>query len=100
MFGNTIPVDLYYKSCRMVFGEEFSEQRVDRGVINTNKMYGGLTPNVTNVVFVNGDMDPWHRLGIVHDLSNDAPAIFIKGSPHCHDYTPIPSDMDGMKEAR
>lgn len=101
MFGNYIELDVYIHQCKSNFGGEFNEERVDQAVLDTNRMYGGLTPNVTNVVFVNGDMDPWHRLGVLQDLSADAPAIFIKGSSHCHDLLqPDPSDTDNIKEAR
>lgn len=102
MFGNNpVPVDFYYKTCRDSFGEQFNEQRVNQGVIDTNKRYGGLTPNVSHVVFTNGDMDPWHRLAVLQDLSADAPAIYITGSSHCHDLAnPSDDDKENLREAR
>lgn len=50
-----------------------------------------------DVVSVNRDMDPWHRLSIKQDISVDVPAIFINGSAHCH---PHLNDSDSEKEAR
>lgn len=100
IFGiNTVPLEYYLRNCKVIFGNEFDEQRVDQGVINTNKMYGGLTPNVENTVFVNGDMDPWHKLGVLQDLSPAAPAVYITGSSHCHDLS-VNSDEENIKEAR
>ena len=45
----------------------------------TNTEYGGLRINVTNVVFVQGSMDPWRTMGITKSSSQSAPAIYIEG---------------------
>ncbi|KPI95084.1 Putative serine protease K12H4.7 [Papilio xuthus] len=84
-FTNNIPVDLYVKICMKSFGIDFNDVRVDNGIEKVNNMYKGLHPNVTKVVFVNGDMDPWSRLGILEDLSYDAPAVIIPRASHCRD---------------
>ncbi|KOB73335.1 putative serine protease K12H4.7 [Operophtera brumata] len=76
-------------------------ERVDKGVRKTNYMYGGLRPNVKNVVFVNGEMDPWHRLSILKDISYDAPAIVVPFSSHCKALLfDQPGDPEELKEAR
>jgi len=36
-------------------------------------------PYVQNVIFTNGDMDPWHLLSVLKDLNDFSPAIVIKG---------------------
>lgn len=100
MFGNITHLDYFVTSCKLLFGEEFNEERIEQGVNNLNRMFGGLTPNVTNVVFVNGDMDPMHRLSIVQDLSADAPAIFIKGASTCSELHKRFDESDNVKEAR
>ncbi|XP_047028735.1 putative serine protease K12H4.7 [Helicoverpa zea] len=101
MFGNILPVDYYYKNCKDLYGVEFDEERVKQGVIKTNKIYGGLTPNVTNVVFTNGDMDPWHRISVLHDLSPDAPSIYIEGASHCADQSyPYNTENKNITAAR
>ncbi|XP_022130346.2 putative serine protease K12H4.7 [Pieris rapae] len=99
-FGKTVPLDFFIKMCRNVYGPDFDEDRVDKGVDTTNKMYGGLSPNVTRVVFVNGDMDPWSRLGILEDLSYEAPATVIHRASHCTDLLPdVPGATEEIKEA-
>ncbi|CAH4031373.1 unnamed protein product [Pieris brassicae] len=99
-FGKVLPLDFYVKTCRNVYGSDFNEARVDKGVDTTNKIYGGLSPNVTRVVFVNGDMDPWSKLGIVEDLSSEAPATVIHRASHCADLFPeVPSATEEIKEA-
>ncbi|XP_037302042.1 thymus-specific serine protease-like [Manduca sexta] len=57
-----------------LYGPTFNEQRIEEGVKNTNELFGGLKPNVSNVVFVNGELDPYHKLGVLEDVSYDAPA--------------------------
>jgi len=43
-------------------------------------MYGGRLPDLKNVIFTNGDIDPWHALSVLEDLNASSPAIVIKGS--------------------
>lgn len=42
-------------------------------------LYGGRYPKVTQVVFPNGAIDPWHALGVTTNLSSNALAIYIDG---------------------
>lgn len=44
-----------------------------------NVIYGGLTPDVTNVIFTQGMNDPWRSLGVQEDLNSLAPAFVIPG---------------------
>jgi len=43
-------------------------------------MYGGQLPDIQNVIFTNGDIDPWHRLSVLRDLNAFSSAIVIKGN--------------------
>ncbi len=43
---------------------------------------GGLNVSGSNIVFPNGDIDPWHALSVVHDLSPSLTAIYIHGTAH------------------
>ncbi|XP_026331743.1 putative serine protease K12H4.7 [Hyposmocoma kahamanoa] len=76
-FTNCLSVEYYYKACEVQFGPEFGKKRVEDGVKTTNEMYGALHPNVTKVVFVNSEFDPYRKLGVVENLSDDAPAFVI-----------------------
>ncbi|KAJ2939762.1 hypothetical protein O0L34_g17954 [Tuta absoluta] len=100
-FTRNIPAEIYYKMCTGMFGPDFDEKSIDRSIEETNKMYGGLNPNVTQVVFVNGDMDPWSRLGILEDISYEAPAKVIARSSHCRDlFSNRRGDPEELVEAR
>ncbi|KAI8438856.1 hypothetical protein MSG28_011202 [Choristoneura fumiferana] len=100
-FSHLVPLDYYIKLCKGVFGEDFNEKRVDDGVAQTNALYGGITPNVTNVVFTHGDMDPWHRLGVLEDLSETAVVRITNGTSHCAALlSPDASDPDALTKDR
>lgn len=101
LFTGYVPLEFFYNACKALFGEEFDETRIHQGIIRTNEMYGGLHPNVTKVVFVNGDLDPWRRLSILEDLSPDAPAKVIPFASHCQDLSSdSPTDSEELKDAR
>jgi hypothetical protein len=100
-FTKNIPIDFFYNICTRLFGDEYGEARVERGVKETNNMYGGLKPNVSNVVFFNGGLDPWSKLSVLQDISEHTPAIVIPNIGHA---APLGSDDDEdpeeLKEAR
>lgn len=82
-FTHNFPLEYYVEICKALFGSDFDEKRADEGVKATNALYGGRDPNVTKVVFVNGDLDPWHTLSVLKNLSDEAPAFLIPKSSHC-----------------
>ncbi len=78
-------------------------QNIQGNMDVTNDYYGGKTPeDVTRIVYVNGSIDPWHRMGIYEaDLNEDAPAIYIQGSAHCADmYEESSITSPELEEAR
>lgn len=100
-FTRNIPIDLYYRMCTKLFGPNFDENRVATGVEESNQLYGGLRPNVSKVIFINGDMDPWSALSVLEDISYDAPAKIISQASHCRDlFSDRDSDHEELKEAR
>lgn len=100
-FTSNIPLSYYVKICTALFGAEFDEKRIDDGIETVNQLYGGLKPNVTKVVFTNGDMDPWSTLSILEDLSDKAPAVIIPSASHCKDLIPNrTNDTEELREAR
>ena len=82
-WGRVIPVQLFERMCRDVFGPKFTPQLLARGIAATNAEYGGRDISVEKVVFVHGSIDPWHAMGIVQSDREAAPAIYIEGDqPH------------------
>ncbi|KAL7646734.1 UNVERIFIED_CONTAM: hypothetical protein RMT77_001989 [Armadillidium vulgare] len=100
-FGSSFPLNFFLQMCKDIYGEKFDEDLLKRGVERTNIMYGGKNPKVTRVVFIHGSIDPWHRLGVLQDLNDEAPAIFINGTAHCANiHEADPSDPVQLREAR
>uniref|UniRef100_A0A673Z911 Thymus-specific serine protease-like n=1 Tax=Salmo trutta TaxID=8032 RepID=A0A673Z911_SALTR len=70
----------------------------------TNKYYGGDHPNTDRVLYVNGDIDPWHELSVLEenlDKEDKDMAILIKGTSHCADMNPGgAADRPALKQAR
>ncbi|KAM9663669.1 thymus-specific serine protease-like [Trichechus inunguis] len=79
------PLRFFFHTCSDVFGPKFGRDLAVWGVRNTNKYYGGFNVIGSKIIFSNGSNDPWHRLGIIKDISKDLPAVFIKGEGHCAD---------------
>lgn len=78
-------VDYSVEICQRLFGKQFTKEYIEDKVKITNKKFGGLTPKVTKVIFVHGEIDPWKTLGVVANLSAEAPVMMIEGASHCND---------------
>ncbi|XP_014206647.1 putative serine protease K12H4.7 [Copidosoma floridanum] len=85
VFGTLFELDFFVDLCQNLYGEYYDKNLLEYGVSRTNIQYGGRLPDVTNVIFTNGDVDPWHRLSVLEDLNESSPAILISGTSHCED---------------
>jgi pimeloyl-ACP methyl ester carboxylesterase len=76
-----ITVAYHLGVCQRLFG--FGAPRmpvVDR----INADYGGADNFTgTNVIFSNGDEDPWRALSVTSPINPTVPAVLIKGQSHC-----------------
>ncbi|XP_047993365.1 putative serine protease K12H4.7 [Leguminivora glycinivorella] len=98
-FVHWSPLEYWFKHCKgLVEGD--IEKRIDEGVTKTNKMYGGLSPKVSKVVFTHGDMDPWHSIGVQTALGPEAPVVMSNASSHCGILVEIYKEPADMKEKR
>jgi hypothetical protein len=85
-FGNLVPVEYWIDFCTDAFGADFNPELK---VKQTNEHYGGrylptTTPN--NIVFVNGNIDPWHSLSVYEPIPNSPiETVFVQGTAHCAD---------------
>ncbi|XP_054420796.1 thymus-specific serine protease [Pteronotus mesoamericanus] len=85
--------------CEKVFG--LSTSSIVQAVAQTNSYYGGQTPGATQVLFVNGDTDPWQVLSITQALGPSVSALLISGASHCSDMAPErPSDSPSLRQGR
>jgi len=101
VYGSSLPLDFFERWCMDAFGEDFTHEMLANNVANTNIEYGGFQPSVSNVVFVHGSIDPWHAMGVLEDLNELAPSIYIPGTSHCADmYPDSSSDPEELTAAR
>ncbi|CAG2173161.1 unnamed protein product [Oppiella nova] len=100
-FGkDSLPLDYFTQLCTDIFGPQITAQTIVKAVEVTNKYYGGRQPNVTNVVFTNGSLDPWHALSITKNLNNSTLAITIDGQSHWTDmWEPSPDLPKSLSDA-
>ncbi|KAF6075581.1 serine protease 16 [Phyllostomus discolor] len=85
--------------CEKVFG--LSTSSMVQAVTQTNSYYGGQTPGATQVLFVNGDADPWHVLSVTQALGPSVSALLIPSASHCSDMAPeSPSDTPSLRQGR
>jgi len=96
-FGNLVPLSYYTDQCKEAFGFKYPP-----GINETNNYYGGRKiKGATNIIFVNGSLDPWHALSITSSIDNTLQAIYIEGTAHCHDMDPAtPKDPPGLAIAQ
>ncbi|XP_059091857.1 putative serine protease K12H4.7 [Tigriopus californicus] len=95
------PIEFLEKQCTDIFGSKYDLALLQKGIDQTNIMYGGKDIQVSNVIFVHGSIDPWHAMGITKDISDQTKAIFIQGTAHCANmYPESPEDPPQLKMAR
>ncbi|CAG2174424.1 unnamed protein product [Oppiella nova] len=93
-FAANIPIEYFTQRCADIYGPTFTPQYMQKQIDYTNEYYGTIsTINITNTVFINHSLDPWHPLGVLHDLNNSTKAIYIHGTGHGRDmYNAKPTD--------
>ncbi|KAH8318461.1 hypothetical protein KR067_002148 [Drosophila pandora] len=100
-FGDRFGVDFFIRQCMDVFSESMDAKYLQQAVAQTNKHYGALKPETTNVLYVHGSIDPWHALGLVKSANSATPTIYIDGTAHCANmYEPAKSDPPQLVAAR
>lgn len=92
-YSSLISVEYYEWVCDIMFQ---GQQRASPDVEGINDEFYGLdlVNRVSNVVFTNGNVDPWHWLGVNSDTMNmstvpknqNLTVILIENGHHCSDY--------------
>lgn len=98
-FSPLISLSWFDNQCDDIFGITNFRPKIDE----TNRYYGALNLQANRVVLTNGNVDPWHALGIIsgNPPGSESAIIFIEGTAHCADmYPPRASDVIGLIEAR
>ncbi|XP_026278173.1 putative serine protease K12H4.7 [Frankliniella occidentalis] len=94
-------VPYFVQQCKDAFGENYNDAMVKKGVERTNTVFGSWNPDVENVMFVNGKIDPWHALSVLEDVNDKSPAVLISSTSHCYDmYANDAGDSAELRAAR
>eukprot|EP00126_Sphaerothecum_destruens_P015583 Sdes_comp9605_c0_seq1m1091 len=85
IFGTLMPVSYSQEICRLAFGKDFA---TSENVKATNFYYGGNdSVSQSNIMFINGEIDPWHSLGVVQENSHipqfSQLVVLLKEGSHC-----------------
>lgn len=73
-------ISFYIQQCADIFGSKFNMKLLEQSIIDTNNNYGGYDYQGSRVVFINGNVDPWHALGFTGKPPNmRTHTIFIDG---------------------
>lgn len=112
-----------------LFGNNYTRATIDKQVGRTNHKYDGTYEfnvstksclkiihnqfivscdlfqihkfQATNVVFLNGDADPWSPLGLKNSTDPSVVSFLINGTSHCVDmYSETEDDLPDLKTAR
>lgn len=93
MFGNSFDLQFFARQCEDIFGPAFGIEQQYANFNRTNALYGGTAKLPTNVLYVQGSVDPWWPLGIPDSAA--VPLQFIHGTAHCANMYQPASDRDG-----
>ncbi|XP_022119901.2 putative serine protease K12H4.7 [Pieris rapae] len=81
-----LSVPFYVDLCKQAFDQRFDEAFVNAAADRTNRVFGGLNPQVNNTINIHGVIDPWHDLGVYdRDLSETSPTYTVARASHCFD---------------
>ncbi|RHY42575.1 hypothetical protein DYB38_012288 [Aphanomyces astaci] len=75
-----------YEMCSQAYG--IPKAQIDAAIAATNKKYGALQIDVENVIFPNGNIDPWSALSVTNAtgvINPKSELVFINGTSHCRD---------------
>jgi hypothetical protein len=88
--------------CADIYGPEFSPAVIENSIQNTNTDFGGYSYQGTNVMFVNGKIDPWHIISIFEEKPNpETNIIYSEEFAHCAEMRATrPSDTQQMLDVR
>jgi serine protease 16 len=81
LFSNLMLLRPNLEICHFIFN--ITSDEVYAQVDFTNAYYGSNTPEGNRILFVNGLIDPWHALSVLHNLSRSELVVIIPDTAHC-----------------
>lgn len=92
-------LDIDYDICLEAF--DITADEVDYQITYTNEVYGGSNIQGSRIMFPNGQIDPWHALGVLEEPNPREPVLWVRAASH-HFWThpSLPTDSVYVKAAR
>lgn len=69
-----------YDICLQAFN--ITSEKVNQQIEFTNSMYGGDKIEGTRILYPNGEIDPWHALGVLSSPNEQEPILWVKAASH------------------
>uniref|UniRef100_A0A8D8G138 Serine protease K12H4.7 n=1 Tax=Culex pipiens TaxID=7175 RepID=A0A8D8G138_CULPI len=76
-FGHRVDMEYFYNYCAAIFGGWLTPEVINDGIRRTNERFGGQNQDITNVLFVNGGLDPMRNISITEYHEKESDAIVI-----------------------
>ena len=79
-------LDSNTQQCQDAFGPQISRALNAQRTAFSNAYTGGAAIQSQNIVFVNGNVDPWHALSVCNATEENGPrvsSVLIDGTAHC-----------------
>jgi serine protease 16 len=73
-------LDSDYEMCEVAFG--INASTVDDNIVFANAMYGGDDIQGTRILYPNGQIDPWHSLGVLTPPNDQSPVMMVTAASH------------------
>lgn len=84
-----------------LFDFRFEIETIEENTKTTNRNFGGINNEITNLYLTHGQFDPWRPLGILKSANKLSFATVIPGYSHCPDLLSISStDSDEMNASK
>jgi len=97
-------LDSNTQQCQDAFGAGISKALNQQRTQFSNAYTGGAQIQSSNIIFVNGNLDPWSRLSVTNTSGQNGPgvsAVLIDGTAHCRNMYPSrDTDPQPLKDAR
>eukprot|EP01132_Coremiostelium_polycephalum_P010268 gene10268-12595_t len=96
-FSSSITLEYFLQQCEDIFGYPNLTPNT-QWILD---LYGGKDIVSSNILFPNGNVDPWHILGVLSTQVSGLQTIVIPQTAHCADlYPPLPNDPPLLVQAR
>ncbi|EYC11990.1 hypothetical protein Y032_0048g1549 [Ancylostoma ceylanicum] len=84
IFGSPTPLNFYTRICVDVYGDQYKAAVIEKSIRMMNKLYGGRDKyEGSNVVATNGNVDPWHALGLYKSNDSSVVSFLLNGGLNC-----------------